>query len=247
MSSDLTDSRTNNDLQDAVLNSTDVSQFLDELCRHAVRSLSDGEDGEQVLCGITLLRDRKAATVASSSEHARNMDEIQYSFNDGPCLTAAREQTTVEVPDVRRDERWPEYVEAISEHGMHSILAVPFDLAGDAKAALNLYSDTANQFTDEAVERARAYASEASRSLRLTVRIAQHSENAEDLITAMESRTPIDIAIGIIMCQSRCNQTEAFEFLKKASSHRNIKLRNLAGQIVAGANANTKPATHFDH
>ncbi|MBM7781615.1 GAF and ANTAR domain-containing protein [Arthrobacter tumbae] len=244
MSSDLTDARTNDDLQDAVLDFSDVIQFLDELCQHAVRSLSDGEE---VLCGITLLRDRKAATVASSSEYARKMDEIQYSFDDGPCLTSAREQLTVEVPDVRREERWPEYVAAISEHGLHSILAVPFDLAGDAKAALNVYSATAHKFTNEAIERANAYASEASRSLRLAVRIAQHSERANDLITAMESRTPIDIAIGIVMCQNRCTQTEAFTILRKASSHRNIKLRDLAGQIVAGANANSQPATHFDH
>ncbi|GAB3553524.1 GAF and ANTAR domain-containing protein [Arthrobacter tumbae] len=244
MSSDPTTSRTIDHLQDAVLDSTDVSQFLDQLCRHAVTSLTDGA---QVLCGITLLRNRKAATVASSSEYARNMDEIQYSFNDGPCMSAAREQSIVEVRDVRLEQRWPEYMHAISGHGMRSILAVSFDLAGEANAALNLYSDKANKFTDDAIGRAKSYASEASRSLRLAVRIAQHSEHAEDLITAMESRTAIDIAIGIIMTQNRCTQTEAFAVLRKASSHRNVKLRDLAGQIVAGHNANSTPATHFEH
>ncbi|GAB3555819.1 hypothetical protein GCM10027404_33270 [Arthrobacter tumbae] len=162
-------------------------------------------------------------------------------------MSAAREQATVDIPDVEREARWPEYMDAISGHGMRSILAVPFDLAGDAKAALNLYSDAPNKFGNEAMERARAYAGEASRSLRLAVRIAHHSEHAEDLATAMESRTAIDIAIGIIMCQSRCSQTDAFEYLKKASSHRNVKLRDLAGQIVASSNANSQPATHFDH
>lgn len=246
MSSDLTDPHTNDNhhLHDAVLNSSDVRQFLDELCQHAVRSLSFGE---RMLCGITLLRDRKAATVGSSSEYAQNMDEIQYSFNDGPCLRAAREQVIVEVPDVRREERWPQYAEIISKHGLRSILAVPFDLAGEARAALNLYSDAVNKFTDEAIESARTYANEASRSLRLAVRIAQHSEHAGNLEAALESRTAIDIAVGIIMSQSQCSQTEAFTFLVKASSHRNIKLRDLAGQIVGGANANSKPATHFDY
>lgn len=244
MSSELSTSRTNEYLQDAVLDSLDVSQFLDELCRHAVRSLSDGE---QVLCGITLLRKRKTATVASSSEYARNMDEMQYKYDDGPCLSAARDRTVVQAPDLQKEKRWPEYIAAITEHGMRSVIAVPFDTGSDASAALNLYSDTANKFTEEAVERARAYAGEASRSLRLAVRIAQHSENAEDLKAAMDSRTAIDIAIGIIMCQSRCSQTEAFQFLKKASSHRNIKLRDLAGQIVAGSGNNTGPTTHFDH
>ncbi|WP_323959379.1 ANTAR domain-containing protein [Arthrobacter sp. JZ12] len=245
MSSDLTDSHTNDNhrLHEAILDSSDVHQFLDELCQHAVRSLSLGE---QVLCGVTLLRDREGATVGSSSDYARKMDEIQYSFNDGPCLTAAREQVVVEVPDIRREERWPHYAEIISGHGLRSILAVPFDLAGDAKAALNLYSDAVNKFTAPAIERARTYANEASRSLRLAVRIAQHSERAGNLEAAMESRTAIDIAVGIIMSQSQCSQTDAFSVLVRASSHRNIKLRDLAEQIVANSNANSKPATHFD-
>jgi AmiR/NasT family two-component response regulator len=105
----------------------------------------------------------------------------------------------------------------------------------------------AGTFTGEAMERATAYAGEASRSLRLAVRIAHLSETAENLKSAMQSRTIIDIAIGIIMCQSRCSQTDAVTFLQKASSHRNIKLRDLAGQIVTAHGANPEPTTHFDY
>ncbi|WP_318533030.1 GAF and ANTAR domain-containing protein [Arthrobacter vasquezii] len=242
-SNELSDVRTDHRLQDAVLDSADVEAFLNELCRHAAGALGDREE---ILCGITLLRERKAATVASSSERAREMDEVQYKFDDGPCLSAARNQTTVHVADVNQEEHWADYIGAVADRGMQSILAVPFDLMGDAKAALNLYADRAHKFTDETVERAAAYAAEAARSLRLAVRIAHHSEIAEDLRTAMESRTAIDIAIGVIMCQSRCSQTEAFEFLKKASSHRNIKLRELAVQIVASAGQSAEPTTHFD-
>lgn len=243
MSSDSTDLYTTQDLQDLVLESSDVSTFLDELSRHAAQTLSEGK---QVLCGITLIRERRNATVASSSSRAREMDEVQYNFDTGPCLSAAREQVMVGVSDVLHEARWPDYISAITEHGVRSILAVPFDLAGDAKAAINLYSDTADTFTDQAVERAIAYAGEASRSLRLAVRIAHLSETAENLKSAMQSRTTIDIAIGIIMCQSRCSQAEAFTFLQKASSHRNIKLRDLAGQIVTGHGAKAEPTTHFD-
>lgn len=243
MSIDVSNTRMNNDLQDAVLESKDVSHFLDHLCQNAVESLSAGE---QVLCGITLLRDRKAATVASSSEYARKMDEVQYNFGDGPCLSAAREQTIMEVPDVDREKRWSKYIEAITGHGLHSILAVPFALGGEAKAALNLYSETPGEFGAAKVATAKSYVGEASRSLRLAVRVAQNSEYAADLKAAMESRTVIDIAVGIVMGQSHCGQSEAFEILKKASSHRNMKLRELAGLVVAGPDAFPEPTTHFD-
>ncbi|MHA7174827.1 ANTAR domain-containing protein [Arthrobacter monumenti] len=244
MSSEITDLSTDEYLYDAVLDSADVGEFLNELCLHAVQSLSDDED---LLCGITLLRQKKAATVASSSERAQAMDEVQYKFKDGPCLTASREQHFVQIPDLRTEQRWPDYIAAITGRGVHSVLAVPFDLSGDAKAALNLYSSTAGKFTDEAVEKASDYAGEAARSLRLAVRIARHSEAVTDLKAAMESRTVIDIAIGVIMTQSRCSQAEAFEILKKASSHRNVKLRELATTIVSGAGAGAQPETHFDH
>ncbi len=84
-------------LQDMVLESSDINEFLDGLATLAADTLSS-PDGE-VSCGITLLRPRARATVASSSEHARHMDEVQYEFDDGPCLRAAREGQMYVVAD----------------------------------------------------------------------------------------------------------------------------------------------------
>ena len=47
------------------------------------------------------------------------------------------------------------------------------------------------------------------------------------------------------MAQNKCNQTEAFKFLQRASSDRNIKLRVLAEELVAAV-GHTKPTTTFD-
>ena len=93
-------------LNEMVLASPDVEAFLHELARVSARSLS--EPGDEVLCGITLLRHRKAATVASSTPEAQAMDEIQYDFGDGPCMTASREQVTVHIPDLEGHARWPQ-------------------------------------------------------------------------------------------------------------------------------------------
>lgn len=224
------DQHSRDHLQDSVLDSTDVEAFLSELCQDAVKALSKGKD---VLCGVTLLRERNVATAASSAERVRDLDELQYSFDDGPCLDAARKQTVIHAPDLLQEERWQAYVGATAGQGIRSILAVPFDLAGEDRAVLNLYSEDAHAFTAEAVDRAVAYANEASRSLRLVMRVAQRGSAFIDVQAALQSRTTIDVAVGIIMCRSSCSQVDAFEFLKNASSHRNIKLRELAGQIVA--------------
>lgn len=70
--------------QDLLLETRDVGDFLNELARYSADNLS-GPYG-QVHCGITLLRHRSAATVASSSERALVLDELQYQFGDGPWL-----------------------------------------------------------------------------------------------------------------------------------------------------------------
>lgn len=231
-------------LQDLVLDSGDVENFLENLAQLAVTQLS--LPGNDVLCGITLIRPRKSETVASSSEHARKMDELQYFFGDGPCLTAARTHQTTHIPDTLKDHHWPEYQAAVSEHGIRSILGVPIPLDGEAACALNLYATTPHTFTDEAVTTAETFARQASTSLRLAVHIAHLTETSENLKSAMNSRTTIDLAAGIIMGQNRCSHDAAMTILKSASNARNIKLRDVAAQILASVGQQT-PDTHFEN
>jgi GAF domain-containing protein len=230
-------------LHELVLNSADVEEFLRELAKVSARSLS--EPGDEILCGITLLRRRKAATVASSSPAAQAMDEIQYAFGDGPCMTASREQETVHVPDLDAEDRWPQYAATVRELGVRSILALPFLLDGDTRAALNLYSYRPGRFDASAVELARDFVNQTSMALRLAVRIAHSSETAANLLATLETRTGIDVAVGIIMAQNRCSQDEAFELLKSASSARNVKLQVVAAGVLESLGQG--PArTHFD-
>jgi GAF domain-containing protein len=217
-------------LRDIVLDSVDVADYLYSLANLAVHRLSTPE--HQVHCGITLLRPRTAATAASSSRHARNLDEIQYSFQDGPCLTAARTGRTVHLRDLDREDRWPEYRRAAAAQDIRSILAVPVPVDGEAQCGLNLYSPVPGTFDADGIHTAEIFAREASGSLRLAVRIARLTDARENLRAATESRRTIDLAIGIIMGQNACSQAVAMTILKAASNARNIKLRDVAATVV---------------
>lgn len=237
------DSPTSEYLQELVLQSADVEEFLHQLARMSARNLST--TGDVVLCGITLLRHRKAATVASSSPEAQAMDEIQYAMGDGPCMTASREQTVVHIPDLESHTLWPQYVKTVLGHGVRSILAVPFRLDGDTRAALNFYSHRPGRFDQQAVELAHDFVNQTSTALQLAVRFAHHSEAAANLRAALESRTSIDVAVGIIMAQNRCSQDEAFQILKSASNARNIKLQEVASAMVE-ALGHGPAKTHYE-
>ena len=228
-------------VQNLILESADFEDFLNELARFSAHQMAG--DGDDALCGITLLRDRKAATIGWSSDSAREVDQIQYSLSQGPCLTAAKEEREVYVPDLFDEDRWgPDYASAVASHGLRSVLSLPFTLQGEAKAALNLYSDAPRKFDGDAAKRARHFTREISQALRLAVRFSLHSDSAANLRATLESRTIIDIAVGIVMAQNRCSQDAAAQILTEASSHSNKKLRDVAKSLVesvGGAGSHT--------
>ena len=230
-------------LQDLVLESSDINQFLDRLVKLAADSLS--AHGADVLCGITLLRPRSKGTVASSSQQAQLMDEIQYEFDDGPCIRAARDGQLYIVSDFTTEPRFGDYPKAIASHGLRSALGVPIPLEGLAAAGLNFYSSQPDAFDETAIEAASDLAREASRSLRMAVRVAHLSDTGEQLKAAMNSRTTIDVAAGIIMSQNRCSHDTAMTILKAASSGRNMKVAEVAAAVVTSIGQHL-PETHFE-
>jgi ANTAR domain/GAF domain len=230
-------------VQNLILESTDFEEFLNELARLSAHQVAG--EGDDALCGITLLRDRKAATIGWSSESAREVDEIQYRLAQGPCLTAAQEEREVYVPDLFEEDRWgPDYANAVAAHGLRSVLSVPFHLQGEAQAAMNLYSDVPRKFDGDVADRARDYTRQISQALRMAVRFSLHTDSATNLRATLESRTVIDMAVGIVMAQNRCSQEAAVRILTDASSNGNVKLRDIATSLVESVGGSATK-THF--
>ncbi|MFI7494748.1 GAF and ANTAR domain-containing protein [Kocuria sp. M4R2S49] len=230
-------------LHELLLESEDITSFLHALTTTIAQALST--HGDEVWCAVTLLRPKRSSTVASSSPEAEALDEIQYHYGDGPCLTASREHRLVHVPDTRADPRWPEYGRAAAANGVLSALGVPLELAGEAAAALDLYADRPHKFDPATIEVVQREVASASTALLLALRMEKHRDAEADLKAAMASRTTIDLAVGIVMGQNRCTQEQAFDILRAASSNRNVKLRDLAAELVTTVGQG--PATtHFD-
>lgn len=120
-------------LHDLLAETHDLPSLLDDLARLSAEHF---HASDEVHCGIILRRDKKSIVVASSSARAAQMDEIQAGFGDGPCLEALRTGRIHQVPDVRTEQRWPEYMAVVREHGLASALAVPLNLGEAAQAAM---------------------------------------------------------------------------------------------------------------
>ncbi|MDR6688732.1 GAF domain-containing protein [Arthrobacter sp. 1088] len=218
-------------LQDLLVENADIREFLQDLAELIAQKLT--RNGNTIACGVTVIRQKKPVAVADSDPLARKLDEIQNSFGDGPCLSALRTRTISHVPNVYEEDRWPEYMRAAAASNVGSILAFPMELNSTAEAVVNLYSERPHGFSHEDLLSAERVTATAAKALHLALKIAQLRDARENLTAALESRTTIDTAVGIIMAQNRCSRDAAFQILVSASSHRNIKLRAVAQGIIA--------------
>jgi transcriptional regulator with GAF, ATPase, and Fis domain len=179
----------------------------------------------------TIDRHGKATTRAASDDLVLQLDQLQYSLNEGPCLDALRDEHVVKAPDIKHDQRWPRYVAAaIRDTPLKAQLAVQLYLDEDTSlGGLNLYSTRRGDIDPDAESIARLFAAHAAAAL-------GKANEITGLGTALETRTVIGKALGIVMERYQMNEERAFAFLSRASSHGNIKLRDVAQELVEAAN-----------
>ncbi len=79
---------------------------------------------------VTLVAAGRPLTMAASDEVATEMDQAQYDVDDGPCLTAARQERIFRIEDLAAHEGWPTLREIGRRHGVASTLSVPSAAGG---------------------------------------------------------------------------------------------------------------------
>jgi len=182
--------------------------------------------------GLALLtRTGEVETKAATDPLVRELDHLQYTAGEGPCLSALRETPVVVVPDLRREQRWPRYLSSALRTGLRSQMAVRLSVGDQATlGGLNLYSTVRDDIAPEAQELATSFATHAAIALHQAREIA-------NLHDALESRKVIGQAIGIVMERYQLNEDRAFAFLVRASSYGNVKLRDVAQELVDKSNS----------
>jgi GAF domain-containing protein len=217
------------ELQALLLGTDSIDGFLRELAVLAARTL-----GEKVECGITLQPDGRPYTVASSGPLAAQVDEIQYGLDHGPCLASIRTGDENRIDDLAADRRWRRYALRALAHGVRSSLSLPLTAQGTLVGALNLYSPSPGFFAETQAQQARRFAGEASVAVGIAARLAAQAVLTDQLRASLATRSAIDQALGVIMAEQRCTAEEAFAILRTASHNRNVKLRQVAQDIVTG-------------
>jgi GAF domain-containing protein len=180
---------------------------------------------------ITLVRGDHPTTAAFTGPLAEDLDETQYERGHGPCLQAAIGGQLVEIADARAEDRWPESVPTLLGHGALSVLAAPVP-AAHLSAGLNVYARAPRAFTDEDRSALAAFAGYAGAALANLDALQDARDLAGNLQKAMEFRSVIEQAKGILIERHRLTAEQAFRLLTESSMHTNRKVRDVAGDLV---------------
>ncbi|MFD5340099.1 GAF and ANTAR domain-containing protein [Streptomyces hawaiiensis] len=224
-------SETSDTLDQAMVRSSGLDTLLRDLTDRAVQEVA-GADA----CSITVRRADRLLTLAGSEGLPSGLDLRQYENGSGPCVDAAETGEEQYAPDLTEEPRWASYTQYALSAGVRCVLAVPIAVEGESGAALNFYGVRTGAL-GTGRDAARAFAARAGDAIDVALRIERRRQSAADVRTALLSRSVIDQAVGILMARERIDARIALERLRRVSQDRNVKLRDLCGQVVARVSA----------
>jgi GAF domain-containing protein len=157
------------------------------------------------------------------------LDAIQQRHREGPCLTSAWEHKTIHVVDLKEDFRWPSYRrDSLAETPIRSIMAFQLFIADESMGALNVYSEEPEAFDRETEEVGLIFATHSA--------VAWNSARRDEQFRqALASRDAIGQAKGMIMERFGVGAIQAFEMLRKLSQDSNVRLTDIARDLVEKA------------
>lgn len=184
--------------------------------------------------GISLVEGKRIEPRVPTDQLVAELDKLQTELDQGPCLSALRDQHTVKVDDMTTEDRWPRFALAATDRGVFSSLSFRLFVVGGSLGALNLYGSDANAFDEESVSIGEVVAQHASVALSAVAAEAQFGR-------ALDSRDIIGQAKGLLMQRNNVTGLHAFRMLTKVSQDTNTKIVEIARLLVENHEAGAEP------
>jgi GAF domain-containing protein len=204
----------------------DLDATLESITRAAVEVLPQVQ-----FSSITMRhRDGTLDSYALTHDVLAQLDEQQFKLQEGPCYHAATDETFTVCNDLASDERYPNYGPIAAGIGIRSQAGIRLFENNRSIGSLNLYSREVGALAD-AHTLSQLFSHQAAVALAYSIEV-------KTLREAVQTRTRIGQAVGIVMERYKIPEQQAFAFLTRLSQHRNIKLRHIADELIE---ANGKP------
>ncbi|MHA7279865.1 GAF domain-containing protein [Arthrobacter sp. MDT2-2] len=162
--------------------------------------------------GVSLIDENgQRLSVGATSNGVLEADHLQYTFGQGPCLTAWASGTPVYIADTHIDDRWEKWMTAAAKNGIRSCLSVPLLKKPVALGAMKVYSDSPDAFSDQDRKLLLNLARCAAALLGHIQASDLPQRISNDLRMSLASRDSVGIARGILMERHSINKETAMQ------------------------------------
>jgi hypothetical protein len=178
---------------------------------------------------LMMRRGHAIRTIAASDAVAAAIDDAERELGEGPCLDAVVMDSAYHDASLVGGSRWPRLAaRVLTQTGVRSMAGFRLRVSEDRTGALNLFSDTEGGLTSESVDQGMVLAS----FITVALMASQDRRAADTLREGLHSNREIGKAVGLMMAFHKISDDEAFQMLRKASQDMNLKLADVARQVV---------------
>jgi len=177
-----------------------------------------------------------SGALTGSDAHARELEGLQFSLGEGPCVDSVRTRRPVLEPDlaVSGARRWPAYARAAHDRGIRGVYAFPLQIGVACLGALDVYRDRVEPVSSDTVDDGQVFA-----QIALTMLVRDDPVSTTDvrnaslddlLIPAMQ----VYQAQGMVMVDLGVSLAEALVRLRAYAFVQGRPVAELARDVVAG-------------
>lgn len=219
-------------LSAAVAGSGSGLEAADRLCHACVEVLTVDGASLSLMHGGT-----SQGTVAASGELSRRLDELQFTFGEGPCFDSVRLAVPVVVADLQDqdEQRWPAYSDAARGSGVRAIYALPVSAATAPIGVLDLFRSTPGLLSTQQMVGGLLAAEMATLPLLDLLGGGPERSRSDDEVSAeLQALERVEVyqATGMLMGQLDCGPTEALVRLRAHAFAVGLTASEVAWMIV---------------
>ena len=215
-------------LADTLVADYDVVDLLQSLV-DACKDLLD-----TAAAGILLAAaDGELEVIASTSEASRLVEIMQLAAEAGPCIESFHTGHVVSLADISQaPEAWSKFRDGALEQGFVSVHAIPLRLRETTIGTLNLLRDTVGELESPDAMAAQAFADVATIGILHERSLRESSLLAEQLQTALNRRTVIEQAKGVVAYSQKVPMDEAFGLIRNYARSHQLPVSQVAARLV---------------
>lgn len=216
-----------------ILDPYDLQESLHRVTDHAA-ALTGAQGAGIMLAGRG---EGMLGFAAASDPRVVELEVIQERIEAGPCYDAFVANQLGVVEDLEQAGRWPEYELRAMQLGLRAVLAVPMNASGQTIGVINIHRDEPGPWSSDEIEAAQVISAMGAGYLRYANQTRTHHElPSQQLQAALDGYDLIVQAKATLMSRHGIDAETAFERLRRVSQEANLKLRDVARNVL-GAEA----------